>query len=131
MSLTFKEFAEVTLERKKVKERLEKLFGFDPAMSNHYGVIKLYNVRIDSSTPDEKLIELRQKFLRWNERVFSLFAENGVELDWEEYDSLCGFDFMYGGLFFLNVPLDIDGDFAPYRAAILSYLEKRKRQNEP
>ena len=33
---------------------------------------------------------------------------------------------MCGTMYFLEVPVDIDGGTDPYRSAILSYLEKRK-----
>ena len=61
MSLSFDEIAEVHRAWEEMDERLNKLIGFNPATSNHYGIIQLYNQRIDSNTTDEEIIKLMIK----------------------------------------------------------------------
>ena len=65
MSLSLEEFIEATNAWKKMAERLKRLIGFNPATSNHYGVIQLYNQRINLSTSDERITEIRSKYLEW------------------------------------------------------------------
>ena len=45
MSLSLDEFVEAQKAWEKMDERLNRLIGFNPATSNHYGVIQLYNQR--------------------------------------------------------------------------------------
>ena len=123
MSLSLDEFVEAQKAWKKMDERLNRLIGFNPATSNHYGVIQLYNQRINLSTSDERIIEIRAKFLKWKEQVLSIFAEKDFYPNTEHFNNLFSVDGMYGTLYFLGKPVDIDRDTAIYRKYIYDYLE--------
>ena len=123
MSLSFDEIAEAHRTWEEMDERLNKLIGFNPATSNHYGVIQLYNQRINLSTSDERIIEIRAKFLKWKEQVLSIFAENKFYLNTERFNTLFTIDGMYGTLYFLGKPVDIDSGAERYRKHIYDYLK--------
>lgn len=124
MSLSLEEFANALIEWGEMEERLVKLFGFNPATSNHYGVIQLYNQRISANTPDEKIIEIRSKFLEWKDSILAIFAENGVVLNIDQLNQLFRVDGMYGTLYFLEIPVDIYDNGEAYRSAISTFLKK-------
>ena len=130
MSLSLEEFIEATNAWEKMDERLNKLIGFNPATSNHYGIIRLYNQRIDQKTSDEKIIEIRTKFLNWREQILSIFAENNFYPDTILFNKLFAVDGMYGTIHFLGVEVDIDSNVETYRRSIYNYLEMRKKSNE-
>ena len=65
MSLSFEGFLAAIEEWEKVNKRLNKLLGFNPSVSNHYGVIQIYNRRINSKTSDEEILKIRIKYLEW------------------------------------------------------------------
>ena len=123
MSLSLDEFVEAQKAWEKMDERLNRLIGFNPATSNHYGVIQLYNQRINLSTSDERIIEIRAKFLKWKEQVLSIFAENKFCLNTERFNTLFTIDGMYGTLYFLGKPVDIDSGAERYRKHIYDYLK--------
>ena len=75
MSLSFDEIAEVHRAWAEMDERLNKLIGFNPATSNHYGIIQLYNQRIDSNTTDEEIIKIRSAYLSWKNDIIAILAE--------------------------------------------------------
>ena len=106
-----------------MEERLVKLFGFNPATSNHYGVIQLYNQRISANTPDEKIIEIRSKFLEWKDNILAIFAENGVVLNIDQLNKLFRVDGMYGTLYFLEIPVDIYSGMDDYCSRIPKFLK--------
>ena len=124
MSLSLDEFAEAHKTWAKMDERLNRLIGFNPATSNHYGVIQLYNQRINLSTSDERIIEIRSKYLEWKNKVLDVFVKNSVFYSTEELDKLFGVDYMYGTLYFLDSPVDIYGEFEPTLERIKRYIEK-------
>ena len=124
MSLSLDEFVEAQKAWKKMDERLHKLIGFNPATSNHYGVIQLYNQRINLSTSDERIIEIRSKYLEWKNKVLDVFVQNSVFYSAEELSKLFRVDCMYGTLYFLNSPVDIYGEFEPALERIKRYIEK-------
>ena len=130
MSLSLEEFIEATNAWEKMDERLNKLIGFNPATSNHYGIIRLYNQRIDQKTSDEKIIEIRTKFLKWREQILSIFAENNFYPDTILFNKLFAVDSMYGTIYFLDIEVDIDSNAEVYRENICNYLEMRKNSNE-
>lgn len=123
MSLSFDEFVEAQKAWNKMDERLNRLLGFNPATSNHYGIIQLYNHRIDLSTSDEKIIDIRTKFVKWQEQILSIFAEKDFYPNTERFNNLFSVDGMYGTLYFLGKSVDIDRDTAIYRKYIYHYLE--------
>ena len=130
MSLSLDEFVEAQKAWEKMDERLNRLIGFNPATSNHYGVIQLYNQRINLSTSDERIIEIRTKFLKWREQILSIFAENNFYPDTILFNKLFAVDGMYGTIHFLGIEVDIDSNVETYRRSIYNYLEMRKKSNE-
>ena len=124
MSLSLEEFIKANEAWEKMEERLNRLIGFNPATSNHYGVIQLYNQRINLSTSDERIIEIRSKYLEWKNKVLDVFVQNSVFYSTEEFDKLFREDYMYGTLYFLDSPVDIYGEFEPTLERIKRYIEK-------
>ena len=130
MSLSLEEFIKANEAWKKMEERLNRLIGFNPSTSNHYGIIQLYNQRINLSTSDERIIEIRTKFLKWREQILSIFAENNFYPDTILFNKLFAVDGMYGTIHFLGIEVDIDSNVETYRRSIYNYLEMRKKSNE-
>ena len=128
MSLSLEEFIEATNAWEKMDERLNRLIGFNPATSNHYGVIQLYNQRIDLSTSDERIIEIRSKYLEWKNKVLDVFVQNSVFYSTEELDKLFEVDYMYGTLYFLDSPVNIYGEFEPTLERIKRYIGKEHNE---
>ena len=128
MSLSLEEFIDATNAWKKMDERLNRLIGFNPATSNHYGVIQLYNQRINLSTSDERIIEIRSKYLEWKNKVLDVFAQNSVFYSTEELDKLFRVDYMYGTLYFLDSPVNIYGEFEPTLERIKRYIGKEHNE---
>ena len=128
MSLSFKQFIQATKAWEKMDERLNRLIGFNPATSNHYGVIQLYNQRIDLSTSDERIIEIRSKYLEWKNKVLDVFVQNSVFYSTEELDKLFRVDYMYGTLYFLDSPVNIYGEFEPTLERIKRYIGKEHNE---
>lgn len=128
MSLSFDEMVESDRAWEKMDERLNKLIGFNPATSNHYGVIQIYNQRINLSTLDERITEIRSKYLELKNKVLDVFAQNGVFYSTEELDKLFRMDHMYGTLNFLDSPVNIYGEFEPTLERIKRYIGKEHNE---
>ena len=128
MSLSLDEFVEAHKAWEKMDERLNRLIGFNPATSNHYGVIQLYNQRIDLSSSDERIIEIRSKYLEWKNKVLDVFVQNSVFYSTEELDKLFRVDYMYGTLYFLDSPVNIYGKFEPTLERIKRYIGKEHNE---
>ena len=128
MSLSLDEFVEARKAWEKMDERLNRLIGFNPATSNHYGVIQLYNQRINLSTSDERIIEIRSKYLEWKNKVLDVFVQNSVFYSTEELDKLFRVDYMYGTLYFLDSPVNIYGEFEPTLERIKRYIGKEHNE---
>ena len=128
MSLSLEEFIEATNAWEKMDERLNRLIGFNPATSNHYGVIQLYNQRINLSTSDERIIEIRSKYLEWKNKVLDVFVQNSVFYSTEGLDKLFRVDPMYGTLYFLDSPVNIYGEFKPTLERIKRYIGKEHNE---
>ena len=124
MSLSLEEFIKANEAWEKMEERLNRLIGFDPSTSNHYGIIQLYNQRINLSTSDERIIEIRSKYLEWKNKVLDVFVQNSVFYSTEELNKLFRVDCMYGTLYFFDSPVDIYGEFEPTLERIKRYIEK-------
>ena len=126
MSLSFEGFLAAIEEWEKVNKRLNKLLGFNPSVSNHYGVIQIYNRRINSKTSDEEILKIRIKYLEWKFKVLSTFAENKFPISIEQFDNLFSVDCMYGTLSFLDIPVDIYESFDTYIKKIKNYIDTER-----
>ena len=124
MSLSLEESIKANEAWEKMEERLNRLIGFNPSTSNHYGIIQLYNQRINLSTSDERIIEIRSKYLEWKNKVLDVFVQNSIFYSTEELNKLFRVDCMYGTLYFLDSPVDIYGEFEPTLERIKRYIEK-------
>ncbi len=108
-----------------MEERLFGLFGFNPANSNHYGDILLYNKRICAQTKDEELLAIRAAFVAWREDILAIFREVGYRLEVEGLKGMFAVDPMFGTVTFLGIELDVYGGAEAYRGAIRRYLRER------
>ena len=127
MSLTLEGFTEACENSGKIRARLEELFGFAPMITNHYGTVRMYNQVIEADTPTETLLMHRAKYLEWKAKVVELFREKcGILPSDEQLDGLFRVDLMFGTLCFMDILIDIYGDFEPYRSRIISFLEMQE-----
>ena len=124
MSLTFEQFMAASKRWDEMEKRLVKLFGFNPATSNHYGMIHLYNQRINESTTDEEIMNIRTAYLRWKENILSFFEKHNPNYGLEQIEKLFRVDFMFGTLSFLEIPVDIYGEMEQYYSRIQEFLSK-------
>ncbi len=127
MSLTLDGFLQAHKRWEKMDVRLRKLLGFNPATSNHYGTIRIYNQVINEKTTDEEILAIREKYVRWKTEVLALFHDRHYAVDDERFGELFSVDFMFGNVQFLDVPLDIDKGVEFYRAAIENYVRIKQR----
>ena len=118
MSLSFDEIAEVHRAWEEMDERLNKLIGFNPATSNHYGIIQLYNQRIDSNTTDEEIIKIRSAYLSWKNDIIAILAEYNLFFEDDKFCELFSIDSMSGRLSFLDEEVDIYQSADVYREII-------------
>ena len=118
MSLSFDEIAEVHRAWEEMDERLNKLIGFNPATSNHYGIIQLYNQRIDSNTTDEEIIKIRSAYLSWKNDIIAILAEYNLFFKDDKFGELFSIDSMSGRLSFLDEEIDIYQSADVYREII-------------
>lgn len=125
MSLSFEELAETMKELDIMDKRLKKLIGFNPATCNHYGIIQLYNQRIDPQMSDGKILEIRSKYVKWKKQISDIFEENSLFPTAEEINRLFSVDCMFGTLKFLGIPVDIDGGADLYRQSILNLINSQ------
>ena len=107
MSLTFEQFMAASKRWDEMEKRLVKLFGFNPATSNHYGTIQLYNQRINESTTEEEIMNIRTAYLQWKDNILSFFEKQNPNYGLEQIEKLFRVDFMFGTLSFLEIPVDI------------------------
>ena len=122
MSLSFDEIAEVHRAWEEMDERLNKLIGFNPATSNHYGIIQLYNQRIDSNTTDEEIIKIRSAYLSWKNDIIAILAEYNLFFKDDKFGELFSIDSMSGRLSFLDEEVDIYQSADVYRKIIKRLL---------
>lgn len=123
MSLTLEQWKRASLEWDEMDVRLKRLIGFNPTTCNHYGIIQLYNHRIDSSTSDETILKLREAYKKWRSDILALLAEHEIYPDDDQFDRLFMADSMYGRIQFLGFDLNIFKPAEIYRDAIENYLE--------
>lgn len=107
MSLSLDEFSEARKAWEKMNERLNRLLGFNPTTSNHYGIVQLYNQRISNKTSDEEILKIRSDYLNWKKNILAIFSKFDLELDEEQFCKLFSFDGMFGTLTFLGIEVDI------------------------
>ena len=125
MSLSHEAFARASEESGGLSERLIRLFGYDhDAISDHYDCTTLYNEEINIRTSDEEILAIRDRFLLWKESIQAFFAENGAVLDDRKFRKLLSKNRFGGCMYFLKIPVDIDGGVDKYRDAILEFLKK-------
>lgn len=122
MSLSFDEIAEAHRAWEEMDERLNKLVGFNPATSNHYGIIQLYNQRIDSNTTDEEIIKIRSAYLSWKNDIIAILAEYNLIFEDDKFCELFSIDSMSGRLSFLDEEVDIYQSADVYREIIKRML---------
>ena len=122
MSLTHEQWLKASERWDEMDKRLHKLLGFNPANSNHYGHILLYNYRISELTPDDGIIRIRASFLRWKRNILAIFSEFGYTPAAEEFDSMFSTEAMSGIMSFLGIPIELLESRDAYREAIRRYL---------
>lgn len=130
MSLSLDEFVEARMAWEKMDERLNRLIGFNPATSNHYGIIKLYNIRIDAQTPDEEIINIRSAFLKWENNIITILSEYNLIFDEEKINKLFSVDGMFGTLTFLGFEVDIYQKTDVYRELVGKLLHDESPINQ-
>jgi len=118
MSLSFDEIAEAHRAWEEMDERLNKLIGFNPATSNHYGIIQLYNQRIDANTTDEEIKNIRSAYLSWKNDIIAILAEYNLFFEDDKFCELFSVDSMSGRLSFLDKEVDIYQSAVVYREII-------------
>ncbi len=127
MSLTFDGFIEAHKQWGEMDKRLNKLIGFNPATSNHYGSIQLYNHYISEKTTDEEILEIRAKYVQWKKDISRIFKEKHLKLGEEEFNELFSGDPMFGTIFFLGITLDLNKSMEYYRGVIDHHFQGRRR----
>ncbi len=123
MSLSFEEIAEVHKAWEEMDERLNKLIGFNPATSNHYGIIQLYNQRIDADTTDEEIIKIRSAYLSWKKDIMAILAEYNLFYEDDNFCELFSIDSMSGKISFLDEEMNIYQSADVYRKIIERMLD--------
>lgn len=118
MSLSFDEIAEVHRAWEEMDERLNKLIGFNPATSNHYGIIQLYNQPIDAKTSDEEIIKIRSAYLNWKNEIIAILSEYNLFFEDDKFCELFSVDSMSGRVTFLDVEVNIYRNADIYRETI-------------
>ena len=118
MSLSLDEFDETLKAWEEMDERLNRLIGFNPATSNHYGIIQLYNQPIDAKTSDEEIIKLRSAYLNWKNEIIAILSEYNLFFEDDTFSELFSVDSMSGRLSFLNEEVNIYQNANIYREAI-------------
>ncbi len=127
MSLTFEEFAEAHRRWAEMDERLNKLIGLNPATSNHYGQIQLYNHRINSKTSDEEILELRSKYVRWRTAILEIFQSHDIIFNNDQFNELFSYDPMFGTISFLGTVLDLSRDMDYYKESVEDYISSYQK----
>ena len=130
MSLSLDEFVEVQKAWEKMDERLNRLIGFNPATSNHYGIIQLYNQPIDSKTSDEEIIKIRSDYLNWKNNIIAIFSKFDLELDDEQFCKLFYVDGMFGTLTFLGIEVDIQQNTDVYFETVERLIDDQAPINQ-
>ena len=123
MSLSFDEFVEAHRAWEEMDERLNQLIGFNPATSNHYGIIQLYNQPIDAKTSDEEIIKIRAAYLNWKNEIIAILSEYNLFFEDDQFGELFSVDSMSGRLTFLNVEVNIYRNAGIYRETIERMLD--------
>ncbi len=125
MSLNFDEFIEAHRQWEEMDKRLNKLIGFNPATSNHYGTIQLYNNRINAKTTDKEILEIREKYVAWRKEILAFFRANNYDIIDDEFNKLFCYDPMFGTITFLDTKLDLSKEIEFYHIIIENYIKRR------
>ena len=130
MSLSLDEFVEAQKAWEKMDERLNRLIGFNPATSNHYGIIQLYNQPINSKTSDEEIIKIRSDYLNWKNNIIAIFSKFNLALDDEQFCKLFSVDGMFGTLTFLGIAVDIQQNTDVYYETVEHLIDDQAPINQ-
>ena len=130
MSLSLDEFIEAQKDWEKMDERLNRLLGFNPATSNHYGIIQLYNQRINDQTSDEEIMKIRSGFLNWKNNIIAIFSKFNLALDDEQLSKLFSVDGMFGTLTFLGTAVDIQQNTDVYYETVERLIDDKAQINQ-
>ena len=123
MSLDFAAFVAADKAWSEMEKRLKRLLGCVPAISDHYGMMSMHNVKISLKNSDEELVKIHSDFLSWKNEIVKMFAEKGITLDEGLWRKLSEIDRMFGAVYFLNVPIDIYSGVDKYRAVLEKLLD--------
>ena len=127
MSLSAEAFMQAYKEWEEMAERLIRLLGVDPAYTDHYGIIRIYNCVINRKTTDEEILEIRQKYVKWRTDILAFLEERGYTPEGDAFSRLFDIDPMFGAMSFLGVYLNIDKGIDEYVPKMLEFLEKREK----
>ena len=130
MSLSCDEFVEAHKAWEKLDNRLNRLLGFNPATSNQYGIIQLYNQRINDQTSDEEIMKIRSGFLNWKNNIIAIFSKFNLALDDEQLSKLFSVDGMFGTLTFLGTAVDIQQNTDVYYETVERLLDDQTPINQ-
>jgi len=133
MSLTLEAFLDACDRWRQMEERINRLLGFNPATSDHYGRIHLYNENIYLNTTDERILEIRKQYLEWKKGIFDIFREEGYTPEGEffekRFEEQFRVDYMYGTVFFIEKMIDIHGDVEEFRPRIVACIKSWKDED--
>ena len=130
MSLSLDEFDEALKAWEEMDERLNRLLGFNPATSNLYGIIQLYNQRINDQTSDEEIMKIRSGFLNWKNNIIAIFSKFNLALEDEQFCKLFSVDGMFGTLTFLGTAVDIQQNTDVYYETVERLIDDKTPINQ-
>ena len=129
MSLSLEALHEADKAWRQMSNRLFDLLGFVPASSDHYGIIRMYNIEIGSKTSDEELLKINSDFLKWKEEIIGMFAEKKIVLDKKLWEAMSSDDLMFGMTYFLGIAVDIYSGVDKYREVLEKLLDPSAKLN--
>ena len=129
MSLSYEALAAEGRAWSQMRERLIRLLGCVPAISDHYGIIRMYNQKISAKNSDEEILKIHSDYLSWKNEIIAMFAEKGITLDEDLRRKLSEEDGMFGTVYFLGVSVDIYSGVDKYREALEKLLDDSAELN--
>ena len=121
---------QLNIRNRIISIRLNRLLGFNPATSNHYGIIQLYNQRINDKTSDEEIIKIRSDYLNWKNNIIAIFSKFNLALDDEQFCKLFSVDGMFGTLTFLGIAVDIQQNTDVYYETVEHLIDDQAPINQ-
>ncbi len=125
MSLTCAQFMEASRRWEEMDERLKRLIGFNPANSNHYGIIRLYNVKIDEKTTDDEIMQIRLSYIEWKQTIYDYCKRKNYKLTDDEFAKMFRGDVMWGTTTFCGITLDLGRNTQEYFGLVDYYFSKK------